>query len=269
MRLLLIPLALAVAAPAALTAQRGTLTEFQVKSSTLTSNRRVWVYTPAGYAAGDGKTYDLVLAFDGADYQKDMPLPAILDSLIASKHLPPTVALLVDNGDGAARIADLGNAPKFVTFIGDELMPWFRAKYPNVSRDPSHAVITGSSAGGLGAMYVALERPDLFGKVLAQSAALWRGANASNSAPFEWLTSHYEAAPPKHLRFFIDVGDQETRGALGGTAPSILAANRRMVGVLRAKKYDVTYTEVPKGVHAPQTWAPRLPVGLVTLAGTP
>jgi enterochelin esterase family protein len=271
MRTLLVASAVLIAAPAFVFAQKGSVVEQHVKSAALNRDRRVWVYTPPGYAPNDGKTYDFVLAFDGADYQygKDVPLTAILDSLIGAKRLRPTVALLVDNGDGAERIGDLGNVAKFVTFIGNELVPWFRERYANVSRDASHAIITGSSAGGLAAIHIAWKRPDLFGKVLSQSAALWRGAEASNAAPYEWLTEQMAAAPAVRVKFFIDVGGEETRGALGGAAPSILAAHRRVIAMMRAKHYDVTYTEVPNGVHAPLSWTPRLPVGLVALSGVP
>jgi enterochelin esterase-like enzyme len=53
---------------------------------------------------------------------------------------------------------------------------------------------------------------------------------------------------------------------MGGTAPSILEANRRLRDALRAKGYDVEYHEVPNGVHSPESWRVRLPVGLVALA---
>ena len=58
------------------------------------------------------------------------------------------------------------------------------------------------------------------------------------------------------------MGSTETRGALGGSAPSILSANRAMRDTLRAKGYDVTYIEIPDGVQGAETWAVRLPAGI-------
>ena len=55
-------------------------------------------------------------------------------------------------------------------------------------------------------------------------------------------------------------------GALGGAAPSLLDANRRLRDVLRAKRYAVDYLEVPGGEHSPESWRARLPVGLAALA---
>lgn len=260
--LVLTAVALCMTRPA--TAQHSGIAEHTVASRVLQRDRRIWVYTPANYPGVCTPDCDLLLAFDGADYQRDIPLPAILDSLIAAKKVRPTVAVLVDNGESAARLNDLANRKQFVSFVGDELVPWTRQHF-KVSRDPHRAIITGSSAGGLAALYIALERSDLFGNVLSQSAALWRGAEGSNAAPYEWLTTQYAAVPKKDVRIFLDVGALETRGALGGAAPSILDANRRLRDVLVAKGYHAVFTEVPGGQHSPESWKPRLPIGLVAL----
>ncbi len=201
----------------------------------------------------------MLVVFDGWEYLNEIPLPGILDSLIAARKIPPAVALLIDDSTGGVRLNDLANHEEFVRFVGDELIPWVRQKW-NVTHDPHHTVITGSSAGGLAAAFLALRRPDLFGNVLSQSGAFWRGAEGSNSAPFEWLTKQYVEKPRSDIRFFLDVGDREKLGALQGTAPSILEANRRLRDVLLGKGYPVTYFEVPNGAHAPEFWRLRLPV---------
>jgi len=114
-------------------------------------------------------------------------------------------------------------------------------------------------------MHIALRRPDRFGNALSQSGAFWRGSEASNSPPFEWLTAQAGRWPRRAVRIWMEVGSTESRGALGGCAPSILAANRALRDTLQRKGYDVTYVEVPNGVHAPLTWAPRLPAALAAL----
>jgi enterochelin esterase-like enzyme len=251
-----------IAAPAS--SQQNRVAELTVASKVYQRGRRVWVYTPADFPAVCKPDCDLIVAFDGADYQTDIPLPAILDSLISAGKIRPAVAVLVDNGESAARLSDLANRKRFVSFVGDELVPWARERW-HVSRDPHRAIITGSSAGGLAALYLGLARPDVFGNVLAQSAALWRGNEGSNGAPYEWLTSQYAAASKKDVRVFLDVGALETRGTMGGVAPSIRDANRRLRDVLKSKGYDFEYTEVPGGQHSPESWRPRLPIGLVAL----
>jgi enterochelin esterase family protein len=244
----------------------GIVEEFFIHSRHYPRPRRIWVYTPPGYAPTGHAPYDLVVAFDGGEYLSDIPLPMMLDTLQAMAKTTPMVAVMIDDSTAAVRLDDLANRASFAAFLGDEVMPWVQQHW-NVTRDPHHTIVTGSSAGGLASAYVALMRPDLFGKVLSQSGAFWRGAEASNDAPFEWLTAQYAARPKQDIRFFLDVGGLENGATLGGSGPVFIDANRRLRDVLRKKGYTVAYTEVRGGVHAPITWNPRLQVGIVALAG--
>jgi enterochelin esterase-like enzyme len=47
----------------------------------------------------------------------------------------------------------------------------------------ARTILAGSSAGGLGAAYIAFKYPSLFRNVLSQSGACWRRNEASNAAP--------------------------------------------------------------------------------------
>lgn len=227
--------------------------------------RQIWVYTPPGYDAHRAAPYPMILAFDGGEYQDTMPLPMILDTLLATRRAPAFVAVLVDDSSGSVRIADLGNAARLVSFLGNQLMPWIRHGW-HITSDPHRVIVTGSSAGGLAASYVAFTRPDLFGNVWSQSGAFWRGAEASNGAPWEWLTSEVRTTARSDVRFMLDVGALEDHLTLGGTGPNFLEANRRFRDALESKGYEVTYTEVPDGNHAPQWWRLRLAEGIVALS---
>jgi enterochelin esterase family protein len=68
------------------------------------------------------------------------------------------------------------------------------------------------------------------------------------------------------VRILLEVGALETKGALGGAAPSILDANRHLRDALRAKGYAVTYAEVPDAGHGPEFWRERLPAAIATLS---
>jgi enterochelin esterase family protein len=150
-------------------------------------------------------------------------------------------------------------------FLGEQLIPWVRQRW-HVTTDPERVIVTGSSAGGLGAAYVAFVRPDLFGNVWSQSGAFWRGAEGSNDPPWEWLTQQVLASAKKNIRFYLDVGELEDHRTLGGSGPNFRDANRRFNGALVKAGYDVTYTEVPRGNHAEQFWRQRLAVGIVGLS---
>src|SRR5512140_1953794 len=70
------------------------LTQFD---STYRRPRHLWIYTPTGYDATAPTAYPLVLAFDGREYLDTIPLPLILDTLLAGRHAPAFVAVLVDD----------------------------------------------------------------------------------------------------------------------------------------------------------------------------
>src|SRR5262249_7236842 len=88
--------------------------------------RRAWIYTPPGYDAAAKTPYDLLIAFDGAEYVQDIELPRILDALFAERKAPPFVAVMIDNGSGAQRIGDLGNRESFAAFLSGNLLPYVR-----------------------------------------------------------------------------------------------------------------------------------------------
>lgn len=242
----------------------GRVEEFIQFDSTYRRTRHIWVYTPPGYDAKAQVPYPLLLAFDGREYLDTIPLPLILDSLQAGRHAPPFVAVLVDDSTFAVRLGDLANQPRMVSYLAGQLLPWVRNHY-HVTRDPHRTIVTGSSAGGLASAYVAFVRPDLFGNVLSQSGAYWRGAAGSNGAPFEWLAGQLSAVPKKDIVFLLDVGALEDHPTLGGSGPNFLDATRRFHDALRAKGYTTIYAEVPGGVHAPGTWRERLPAGLAAI----
>jgi enterochelin esterase-like enzyme len=246
----------------------GEIVEVTIPSKTYSGGRHASIYKPVGYPASCQNACNLIVVFDGAIYLGAMHLPEILDSLIAAQRTPPTVAILFDNGAPPGRISDLANSERFAGFVANELLPWAWQHFA-VAHSADRTTLAGSSAGGLGAAYIALKYPSLFGNVLSQSGAFWRGNEASNAPPYEWLTQEYAKSPKINVRFFIDVGSKETVGALGGAAPSLLAANQHLRTVLEQKGYDVEYFEVPNGQHSPDTWRSRIPVGIVALAPLP
>jgi enterochelin esterase-like enzyme len=83
-----------------------------------------------------------------------------------------------------------------------------------------------------------MQRPDSFGNVLSQSGSFWDG---NKGVKWEWLSSQYEASPKLALRFFIKAGLLQDVAKDG---PTLLAANRRLVIILRSKGYSTTYEEV-------------------------
>lgn len=218
------------------------------------------VYTPPGYRR-DGGPYPLLIVLDGSAYRDLIPLPAILDNLIAAGRLPPVVAVLVGSLEAEERDRDLACQRPYTNFLAKEVLPWVRERY-RVTAEPGRTVLAGSSLGGLAAACAALERPDLFGNVLSQSGSFsWRPAGE----PWEWVARQVEARPKLPVRFYLDVGLLET-WPVEKTGPSLLASHRRLRDALRAKGYPVVYAEFAGG-HGHANWQGTIADGLIALLG--
>src|SRR5439155_20374714 len=104
-------------------------------SARIGNERDIWVYTPPGFIdAGD--QYPLLVLFDGETFITAGTTPTILDNLVADGTIPPCVAVLVGNADGA-RARELPCYPPFVEFLTDELLPWVQQEY-HATSDPAH-----------------------------------------------------------------------------------------------------------------------------------
>jgi enterochelin esterase family protein len=242
---------------------KGKIEMFSVKEKKRAKSRRVWVYTPPNYNPKSSEPCRLMICFDGLSYLAEIPVPTILNNLLAAGKISPTVAVMIDNGDAKASAEDLDNHATFADFMATELVPWVRQRW-RVSADPARTIICGYSRGGLGATYVAWKHPEVFGNVLAQSGAFWRGNEGGTSDP-EWLTQQFKSSPKASLRFYVEVGAQETGKTPGGTI--FIEANRHLRQALEGKGYDVRYVEVSGARHDPIHWRFQLADGILYLAG--
>jgi enterochelin esterase family protein len=240
---------------------KGKVDAFVVDDRQYNRKRKIWVYTPPGYDAKSSEPYRLLISFDGEDYIKDIPAPTILDNLIAAGKIHPAIQVMIDNSED--RLGDLANHQKFADFVAKDLLSWAQTKY-RVAHEAEKVTLLGYSAGGLAAAYVAFRYPNLFGNVLSQSGAFWRG-NEGASAPSEWLTAQFKSSPKSNLRFYIVVGGGETIKNSSGFSMSETSGHLR--DTLKSKGYDVAFLEVPGAVHNPESWRMQLADGLIHLIG--
>lgn len=183
-----------------------------------------------------------------------------MQKLVADGEIPPTIAVVLDTS--TERPTDIANRGRFDRFVTANLLPWLRAKLGPLP-GPSNVVIAGFSVGGLNAAYIAYRHPEVFGNVLAQSGAFWRGNEGANDPP-EWLTSELRNKPRLPLRFYIEVGSEETRVSPNGVV--FVEANRHLRDMLAEKEYVFRYSEVPRNIHDPEHLRPTLPAGIVYLS---
>lgn len=242
---------------------RGWLEQHTFSSALLGNERRIWVYTPPGYASSSQQAYPVLVAFDGGSALTAMPLHRLLDNLLAQGRIGPHVAVFIDNATDTSRNDDLPCSEPFARFVEDELLPWLRANY-RVSHEARDHAVTGVSYGGLASMWFGYRLPHVFGVVISQAASLWWGPGWAQTLPMgdqkyspEWLIEQYAAAPRLPVRFWMEIGLMEHPSRM-------LETNRRMKGVLQAKGYDLTYSE-PCGGHDYALWRGTLGAALAKM----
>jgi enterochelin esterase family protein len=236
----------------------GQLQTKRLASRHLGNERDIHIYRSAGYRNG-AKGQALVVLFDAERYLKHIPLPTILDNLVAEQRLPPLAAIFVANPSRDTRAKELPPTPAMASFMADELMPW--AHQMGLQAKPAQTLIAGASYGGLAAAWVALKHPEHFGLVYSQSGSFWWSPSAGADAEPEWLTRELANTPRQAVHFHLEAGLFET-GRAG--VPGILEASRHLRDVLTAKGYAPSYREYAAG-HDNAHWRTSIGPALIEL----
>ena len=224
---------------------KGTVTAETFTSRTLGGTRRVWTYLPAGYEASQD-LYPTIYFLDGGNYAEWMDVPTVLDRLIASKTVPPFVAVFVEPG---SRNEEYSRNPAWRAFVATELVPSIDARFRTFPT-PDHRVIFGSSLGAYGAVDLAVEYSSVFGLC----AAIAPPAQASTL-----LTNQAQGQRAIHgVRFYVlgAVYDTDVKGA------------RTLRTALAEASADVKYEEIPEG-HAAETFRSYIDNALKVLLPAP
>lgn len=210
---------------------------FKLTSRMLNNTRDVYVYLPPGYDPSEDKKYPVIWLFDAFVYMNRVEVPVVLDNLITEKETEPVIAVMFDNPTSESRYAEYPLNFDFKEAFISEIVPLVKSKY-KVSSDPGKNIIGGMSYGGLNALFTAFYHPDVFGKVLSQSASLWRDLKLTDSNGNEirndWLIRQYASSNKLNLKIFLDWGLQENM---------VLGSNRTFVKVLSEKQYDFEFME--------------------------
>ena len=242
---------------------KGRVEQTTVESKLLGTARYVWIYTPPGYdtlaRAGE---LPLLLTFDGGEFVGSVPVPTILDNLIAARRIAPMVALFVGSPEGQRDVELAANA-RYAEFIATELVPWARSRL-RIATSPERNVVAGSSLGGLAAAFVAHRHPELFGNVLSQSGAFM--FSPSDDPKPERLARDVAAGPRSNVAFYLEAGIYEIGRMEKGV--DLLTSNRHLRDALREKGYRVTYDEFAGG-HSDLNWRSGFAKGLLALVGRP
>ena len=170
-------------------------------SSVLKTTRRMHIYTPPGYEAGNQKYPVFYLLHGAQDTDDAWPSVGracfILDNLLADKKIKPMIVVMpaghqpgqTGMGGGAARGA-VGSAPAVNPFTSEfmtDMMPYVE-KYYRTIPDRQHRAIAGLSMGGSQTLDIAFRYLEKFAYigVFSSGASLGggrRGATAPGAAP--------------------------------------------------------------------------------------
>lgn len=255
---------------------------------------RIWLpdgYTDPGNATRkyptlyflDGQNaFDDCTAFQG---EHELRIDETLTRLIAEKKVPPMIVVGIDstrdrdyeyepykNPINDAKERDpIGRRLPF--FFAEEVVPYVSARY-RVTDDPAHTGIGGTSLGGFAALYVALNRPDLFRLVLAESPDLLLG-NGQLLRDTAFLDR-----PPDRVAMGVGSTEVNFPEAEKYLAPVGLSRKETEAGVVKMtetlasnlrgaflKPAKVKLVVDPGANHSAVFWARRIPADLTFLFG--
>lgn len=178
----------------------------------------IYVFLPDSYAVRPTARYPVLYLLDG---QWDFKLlHSIQGGLIYDRVLPRIMIVgITYSGEspdyGALRASDYtttptprvagsGGAPRFLSFVRDELIPFIETNY-RADTAPSQRALMGSSYGGLFTLYALFSDPALFGGYVAASPSVGYGGRFSFRQEAEYAAAHRDLP----VRLFIAVGERE------------------------------------------------------------
>ena len=227
------------------------------------AQRRMSVYTPAGYNALDRKTrYPVLYIMHGIGGDENAwvdggRLPQVLDNLIASGQAEKMIVVVTNSNmsqqaapgegpDGRPRpqLMVPGNMDGQFEESFPDVMEYIEGHY-NVYRDKAHRALAGLSMGGFHTVYISANYPDLFDYVCPLSAA---------------LNDHSDTQTARDSYIYKDLDgklDRQFENApklywiACGNADSLFGYNKDFCARLDAKGYKYTFVETEGG----HTWA--------------
>jgi len=234
---------------------KGNVIKSEFHSEILHDGRSVWIYTPSNF--DPRRAYPLLVIMDGESYTSLIPLPIILDNLIAAGDIPPVTAVLIGNGPGDARDREMSCNKEWSNALVKEVLPWLKLQQ-GLRFNAENTVIMGDSLTGLAAACAAHDHPDVFPKVISQSGSYFRAPVGEEP---EGLTRLIAMQPVIPVQFYLEVGLLET-AAIPSRDPSMLTANRHLRDVLLAKGNIVRYVEHFSG-HEHVSWRATIADALI------
>jgi len=226
---------------------------------------------------------NLLLLNDGQEAES-LELKQTLQGLIEANKISPTVIVAIHAGE--ERLQEYGVAGKpdykkrgskaglYAEFIKEELLPAIAGLFPAVKFE--NTAFAGFSLGGLSALDIAWNKPDLFGKVGVFSGSLWwrskeLGKGYTDTDRIAHAMIRNKTTNPD-LKFWLQTGtNDETADRNGNGIIDSIDDTIDLIKELEVKGYkrpdDIRYVEVIGGSHNTETWAKVMPKFLIWAFG--
>jgi enterochelin esterase family protein len=209
----------------------GTLRDTTFYSSILNNSRTIRVYLPPNYESTTD-SFPMILMHDGLEYISLASMHNVLDYLIAHNKIDPVIGVFVPPVNRTPEYA--GNQiNSFKNFIVQELLPYIRSRY-KIKSGLENCAVAGASNGGNISLYLALNHPEIFGNVAAQSS------NVISS-----ISEGFQNNPKLNLKVYLDIGKYDI--AL------LIPLVRNLKSILQSKGYELIYREYNEG-HSWGNW---------------
>ena len=237
----------------------GTVSKVWYDSPVLGTQRRMTVYTPAGYENGD-KRYPVFYLLHGMGGDENAwtelgRAAQVLDNMIASGKAEPMIVVMT-NGNAAMQAApgesSLGFAAPTIS-LPKTMEGSFETHFPDVVNyidthyrtraEKSGRAIAGLSMGGFHSMHISKQYPDMFDYVGLFSAAARPGKDTDSPVYSDFdakLKKQFDNAP---ARYWIAIGDKDF----------LYEENKKFREILDSHGYKYTYRESPDG-HIWKNW---------------
>lgn len=238
----------------------GTVSKMWYHSPTLGMDRRLTVYTPAGYESSD-QSYPVFYLLHGMGGDENAwtelgRAAQILDNLIAQGKVEPMIVVM-PNGNAAMQAAPGETSQGLVpptTALPKTMDGSFETHFPEVvnfidsnfrtKADKAHRAIAGLSMGGFHSLHISKQYPDMFDYIGLFSAAILPQQQGDPSPIYEnldeKLAAQFAQAPKL---YWIAIGDKDF----------LYQSNADYRQLLDSKGYPYVYRESPDG-HIWKNW---------------
>ena len=230
-------------------------------------------YIPVHVTSGK---INLLLINDGQDLVT-MGFDKLLDHLFISDKIQPLLCVGIHCGDDRKNEYGIASAPDFKgrgakaalyqRFIIQELFPLIQQKFPLGFGGTSFA---GFSLGGLSALDIVWNHPDVFSKVGVFSGSLWWRSKDKSEKDYNETSDRLmhkqirEGIFHPNLRFFfqcgtMDEGEDRNRNGVIDSIDDTIDLMKELLKKGYTEGKGMTYLQIPGGKHDVATWATAFP----------